>query len=99
PRGAGQMEQGVIAKPLLEDIVGDVKTPLYVLLATIICLLLIACLNLSNLLIARSATRRQKMAIRSALNSNRLSLIRQQLTESLLICLTGRMLRLLLSVG
>jgi len=48
------MEQGVIAKPLLEDIVGDVKTPLYVLLAAVLCLLLIACLNLSNLLVARS---------------------------------------------
>ena len=98
-RGAGQMEQGVIAKPLLEDIVGDVKTPLYVLLAAVVCLLLIACLNLSNLLVARSATRRREMAIRSALGSSRLSLIRQQLTESLLICLAGGVLGLLLSVG
>jgi predicted permease len=98
-RGSGPMEQGVIAKPLLEDIVGDVKTPLCVLLAAVVCLLLIACLNLSNLLVARSAARRREMAIRSALGSSRLSLIRQQLTESLLICLIGGALGLLFSVG
>jgi predicted permease len=98
-RGMGPMEQGVISKPLLEDIVGDVKTPLYVLLAAVLCLLLIACLNLSNLLVARSAARRREMAIRSALGSSRLSLIRQQLTESLLICLSGGALGLLLSVA
>jgi len=98
-RGAGSMEQGVIAKPLLEDMVGGVKQPLYVLLAAVVCLLLIACLNLSNLLVARSAARRREMAIRSALGSGRLSLIRQQLTESILICLIGGALGLLLAVG
>jgi len=98
-RGSGSMEQGVIAKPLLEDMVGDVKMPLYVLLAAVVCLLLISCLNLSNLLVARSAARRREMAIRSALGSSRLSLIRQQLTESLLICLIGGALGLLLAVG
>ena len=98
-RGSGPMEQGVIAKPLLEDVVGKVKTPLYVLLGAVVCLLLIACLNLSNLLVARSAARRREMAIRSALGSSRLSLIRQQLMESLLICLIGGAFGLLLSVG
>ena len=73
-RGPGPMEQGVIAKPLLEDMVGSVKQPLYVLLAAVVCLLLIACLNLSNLLVARSAARRREMAIRSAMGSGRLSL-------------------------
>ena len=70
-RGTGPMEQGVIAKPLLEDMVGSVKQPLYVLLAAVVCLLLIACLNLSNLLVARSAARRREMAIRSAMGSGR----------------------------
>lgn len=87
--GSGPVEQGAIARPLLEDMVRDVKTPLYVLLAAVICLLLIACLNLSNLLVARSAARRRELAIRTALGSSRFSLIRQQLTESLLICLVG----------
>jgi len=96
-RGTGPMEEDVTAIPLLEDVIGDVKTPLYVLLAAVVCLLLIACLNLSNLLVARSATRRREMAIRSALGSSRLSLIRQQLTESLLICVGGGTLGLLLA--
>jgi predicted permease len=87
--GTGPVRQGAVARPLLEDMVGDVKTPLYVLLAAVVCLLLIACLNLSNLLVARSAARRRELAIRTALGSSRLSLIRKQLTESLLICLGG----------
>jgi predicted permease len=98
-RGTGPVEQDVIGRPLLEDVVGDVKTPLYVLLAAVVCLLSIACLNLSNLLVARSAARRREMAIRSALGSSRVSLIRQELTQSLLICLTGGALGVLLSVG
>lgn len=98
-RGSGPMEQGVIAKSLLQDMVGGAKQSLYVLLAAVVCLLLIACLNLSNLLVARSAARKREMAIRSALGSSRLSLIRQQLTESLLICSIGGALGLLLAVG
>ena len=98
-RATGPMEQGVIAKPLLDDMIDGAKQPLYVLLAAVICLVLIACLNLSNLLAARSASRRREMAIRTALGSGRLSLIRQQVTESILICLVGGALGLLLAVG
>ena len=93
--GTGPVKHGAVATPLLEDMVGEVKTPLYVLLSAVVCLLLIACLNLSNLLVARSAARRREMAIRTALGSSRLCLIRQQLTESLLICLGGGMVGLL----
>ena len=93
--GSGPVKQGAIATPLLEDMVGVVKTPLYVLLAAVVCLLFIASLNLSNLLVARSAARRREMAIRTALGSSRLCLIRQQLTESLLICLGGGVVGLL----
>ena len=98
-RGTGPMEQGANSVALLEDMVGDVRMPLNVLLAAVVCLLLIACLNLSNLLVARSAARRREMAIRSALGGSRLSLIRQQLTESLMICLAGGALGVLLAVG
>lgn len=97
--GAGRVEQGAFSRPLLEDLVGDVKTPLYVLMAAVICLLLIASLNLSNLLVARSAARRRELAIRTALGSSRLSLIRQQLTESLLICLAGGVVGLLFAAA
>ena len=93
--GTGPVEQGANVRPLLEDMVGDVKTPLYVLLAAVVCLLLIACLNLSNLLVARSAARKRELAIRTALGSSRLGLIRQQLMESLLICIGGGLVGLL----
>jgi predicted permease len=95
--GAGHVKQIVTSTPLLDDLVGDVKTPLYVLLAAVGCLLFIASLNLSNLLVARSAARRRELAIRTALGSSRFSLIRQQLTESLLICLGGGTVGLLLA--
>ena len=90
--GAGPVADAAIARPLLDDVVIDVRTPLRVLMAAVVCLLLIACLNLSNLLVARSAARRREAAIRTALGSTRMGLIRQQLSESLLICFLGAML-------
>ena len=93
--GSGPVKPGAVATPLLDDMVGEVKTPLYVLLSAVVCLLFIASLNLSNLLVARSAARRREMAIRTALGSSRFSLIRQQLTESLLICVGGGIVGLL----
>ena len=90
--GGGPVADGVIGRPLLEDVVGDIKTPLYVLLGAVVCLLLIACLNLSNLLVARVAARRREAAIRSALGSSRFALLRQQLAESVLICTLGSLL-------
>lgn len=93
--GAGAIAQGVVAWPLLHDVVGDVTTSLYTLLASVGCLLLIACLNLSNLLVARSAARRREAAIRTALGSNRLRLLSQRVIESLLICGAGGVLGIL----
>jgi predicted permease len=87
--GGGAAAQAMIARPLIDDVIGNVKTPLYVLMAAVMCLLLIACLNLSNLLVARAATRRRAVAIRMALGSSRMRLWREQMTESLLICLAG----------
>lgn len=76
-------------RPLLDDMVGDIKAPLYTLLVATGCVLLIACLNVANLLVARGATRRREIAIRTALGSSRLRLLGQQLTESLILSATG----------
>ena len=77
------------SRPLLEDMVGDIKTPLYVLLAATGCVLLIACLNIANLLVARSATRRRELAIRAALGGSRRRLLGKHLTETFLLSAVG----------
>lgn len=84
-------------RPMLEDVVRDVKTPLVVLLCAVGCMLLISCLNVSNLLVARAVARRKELAVRGALGGSRLDLIGQQMAESLLICVAGGALGLLLS--
>jgi predicted permease len=78
-------------------VVRDVKTPLIVLLSAVGCMLLIACLNVSNLLVARGASRRKEFAVRGALGGSRLTLISEQMIESLLICIAGGTLGLFLS--
>lgn len=83
------VEPGVNGRLLLDDLVGDYKTPLYTLLAATTCVLLIACLNVANLLVARSAARRREGAIRTALGGSRWRSIREQLTESLLLACAG----------
>ncbi|MFY9936962.1 MAG: ABC transporter permease [Silvibacterium sp.] len=95
---AGPVVAGVTSQPLVNEVVGEVKKPLYILMGAVGCLLLIACLNLSNLLVARSAARRKEIAIRTALGSGRARLCREQLTESLLICVAGGALGLVLAV-
>jgi predicted permease len=84
-------------RPVLEDMTQDVKTPLFAMLGAVLCLLLIACLNVSNLLVARSAARTREFAIRAALGASRLALIREQLVESFLISLAGGTLGVALS--
>jgi predicted permease len=87
------------SRPLLDDIVGDIKKPLYVLLEATCCLLLIACLNVANLLVARAAARRKELAIRTALGGGWLRLMRERLLESLLLSAAGGALGLLLAVA
>jgi predicted permease len=94
-----QAQWTIEIQPLQETLVGNVRTMLLVLLGAVILIVFIVSLNIANLLLARASGRQQEMAVRSALGASRGRIVRQMLTESMLLSLIGGAAGIATAVG